>query len=181
MVFLLCQLTFNSSVKRSILFLPLRPTLTILSSLSFSSKCNAESIALPSLPFPVPKKVPHTVSVHGLTLEDPYHWMRDINDPDFLDHLKKENFYAQAFMSDTKNLQHTLVSEMKSRMSTMVSTPPERLGPWFMHFTIFCSSFAIFFVWNIYDFVVYWNFSLFILWLVIGRYRRGWLFSSLLR
>ncbi|GLT27536.1 hypothetical protein SLA2020_025230 [Shorea laevis] len=129
-VFLLGELTFNSSVKRSFLFLPFRPTLTIFSSLSFSSKCNAESIALPSLPFPIPKMVPHTVSVHGLTLEDPYHWMRDIDDPDFLDHLRKENFYAQAFMSDTKNLQHTLVSEMKSRMSTMVSTPPERWGPW---------------------------------------------------
>jgi hypothetical protein len=34
------------------------------------------------LPPPMPKKVPFTVSAHGRSWSDPYHWMRDTSDPD---------------------------------------------------------------------------------------------------
>lgn len=56
--------------------------------------------------------------------------MSNTNDPDLSDHLNQENSYTEAFMADTHNLQRTLFSEMKSRMPTTVSTPPERWGPW---------------------------------------------------
>ncbi|KAK8604288.1 hypothetical protein V6N13_099235 [Hibiscus sabdariffa] len=105
---------------------------TLIPSLSssFSSLCRAEPISVPSHIPPVPKSVPFTVSLHGHSLQDPYHWMRNTNDPDFLNHLNQENSYAQAFMADTQSLQRTLVAEMKSRMPPKVSTPVERFGPW---------------------------------------------------
>ncbi|XWS64154.1 hypothetical protein CRYUN_Cryun06bG0162200 [Craigia yunnanensis] len=100
------------------------------SSSSLSSKCRAEPISVPSQLPPVPKTVPFTVSLHGHSWQDPYHWMRNINDPDFLNYLNLENSYAEAFMADTQTLQQTLVTEMKNRMPSKVSTPFERFGPW---------------------------------------------------
>lgn len=96
----------------------------------FSSRCRGHPLTLPSQSPPSPKKVPFTVSVHGKSWQDPYHWMLNTEDPDLLDHLNHENTYAQAFMDDTLTLQSTLSSEMRSRISTTISTPPERWGPW---------------------------------------------------
>uniref|UniRef100_F6HGE8 Prolyl endopeptidase n=1 Tax=Vitis vinifera TaxID=29760 RepID=F6HGE8_VITVI len=79
---------------------------------------------------PVPKKVPFTVSAHGTSWQDPYHWMSNTADPDLSAYLRHENSYAEAFMADTLNLQRTLFSEMNSRMPTNISTPTERWGPW---------------------------------------------------
>lgn len=87
-----------------------------------------------SQPPPIAKKVPFTLSAHGLTWQDPYYWMRNTNDPDFIDYLNQENSYAQAFMADTENLRRTLFSQMKNRMPARISTPPERWGPWFVRF-----------------------------------------------
>lgn len=56
--------------------------------------------------------------------------MRNAKDPDFVDYLNQENSYAQAFMADTQNLQRTLLEEMKNRLPTQISTPPERWGHW---------------------------------------------------
>ncbi|XP_044491388.1 protease 2 isoform X2 [Mangifera indica] len=83
-----------------------------------------------SQPPPLAKKVPFTLSAPGLTWQDPYYWMRNTNDPDFIDYLNQENSYAQAFMADTENLRRTLFSQMKNRMPARISTPPERWGPW---------------------------------------------------
>ncbi|XP_052198728.1 uncharacterized protein LOC127805924 isoform X1 [Diospyros lotus] len=77
-----------------------------------------------------PKKVPFTVSVHGRTWEDPYHWMRNTDDHDFVDYLRQENSYAEAFMADTRKMQDALFSEMTNRMPAKISTPTERWGPW---------------------------------------------------
>ncbi|KAI9105104.1 hypothetical protein K1719_022820 [Acacia pycnantha] len=102
----------------------------------FSSRCRRNPFTLPSQSPPSPKKVPFTVSVHGKTWQDPYHWMSNTEDPDLLDHLNHENTYAQAFMADTLNLQSILSSEMRSRIPTSISTPPERWGPCLVHFPI---------------------------------------------
>ncbi|OMO72167.1 hypothetical protein COLO4_27799 [Corchorus olitorius] len=90
----------------------------------------AESISAPSQLPPIPKQVPFTVSLHGHTWQDPYCWMRNTDDPDFLNYLTQENSYARDFMADTQSLQRTLVTEMKSRMPSSVYTPVERYGPW---------------------------------------------------
>ncbi|XP_042502302.1 protease 2 isoform X2 [Macadamia integrifolia] len=101
----------------------------------FSSTCNAKvpSFTSPETLPPVPKKIPFTVSAHGRTWEDPYHWMSNSDDPDLLNYLNQENLYAEAFMADTENLQRELLLEMQSRMTPKISTPPERWGPWFYY------------------------------------------------
>ncbi|XVE74405.1 hypothetical protein DITRI_Ditri12bG0014300 [Diplodiscus trichospermus] len=127
----LSRLLSNTSLKKPSFFhsFTLIPSLSSSSS-SFSSKCRAEPVSVPSQLPPVSKKIPFTVSLHGHSWHDPYHWMHNINDPDFLNHLSHENSYAQAFMADTQPLQRTLVTEMKNRMPSKVSTPVERFGPW---------------------------------------------------
>ncbi|XP_050223257.1 uncharacterized protein LOC126673230 [Mercurialis annua] len=110
-------------------------TIPIIPSSPFSSKCNkhhppSPSPSPPQPPPPLPKKIPLTLSAHGTTWQDPYHWMKNTNDPDFINYLHQENSYAQAFMADTQHLQQTLVTEMKNRLPVNVSTPPHRWGPW---------------------------------------------------
>ncbi|KAJ4747567.1 Prolyl oligopeptidase family protein [Rhynchospora pubera] len=90
------------------------------------------SLNPPSLHHPPepPKKVPHTVSAHGRSWDDPYHWMRNTDDQDFLHYLKRENDYAEAYMADTCGLRRRLIAEMKGRMPATVATPPEPWGTW---------------------------------------------------
>lgn len=104
------------------------------SSSLFSSLCRGHPFSPPPQAPPVPKKVPFTVTAHGRTWQDPFHWMSNTNDPDLSEYLSQENSYSEAFMADTHFLQCTLFSEMKSRMPATISTPPERWGPWFVHF-----------------------------------------------
>uniref|UniRef100_A0A0R0KWG6 Prolyl endopeptidase n=1 Tax=Glycine max TaxID=3847 RepID=A0A0R0KWG6_SOYBN len=108
-----------------------RTIITFTPSSSFSSACRRRnpSPAPPQAP-PSPKKVPFTVSVHGKKWQDPYHWMSNTDDPNLLDHLNRENSYADAFMADTVELRSVLSSEMKARLPPTVLTPPERWGPW---------------------------------------------------
>lgn len=69
-------------------------------------------------------------TAHGVCWEDPYHWMSNIHDPDFINYIHLENNYCEAFMADTHKLQSTLFSEMINRLPNQISTPPERWGPW---------------------------------------------------
>ncbi|KAL5759311.1 hypothetical protein ACOSQ2_018149 [Xanthoceras sorbifolium] len=108
----------------------LRLSFKLIPAISSSSLCRLHTFTSPQQPPPVPKKVPFTVSAHGITWQDPYHWMNNTDHPDFINYLHQENSYAHAFMADTRNLQRTLFSEMKSRMPTKISTPPELWGPW---------------------------------------------------
>ncbi|PSR88196.1 Protease [Actinidia chinensis var. chinensis] len=125
------------TIKKTTLYLTFRlfPNTSFSSYSLFSSLCRRfHPISSPSQNQtqkpPSPKKVPFTVSVLGRTWEDPYHWMRNTNDPDFIEYLSQENSYAEEFMADTQKIRRTLFSEMKSRMPAEVSTPPERWGPW---------------------------------------------------
>ncbi|KAH9707826.1 prolyl oligopeptidase family protein [Citrus sinensis] len=113
------------------LIIPRTCRLELLPAISSAlNRAGAHTLASSSPPPPVPKKIPYEASAHGLTWQDPYHWMKNTNDPDFINYLNHENSYAQAFMSDTQTLQRTLFSEMKNRMPSNISTPPERWGPW---------------------------------------------------
>ncbi|XP_057543119.1 uncharacterized protein LOC130821389 [Amaranthus tricolor] len=97
----------------------------------FSTSCARKPIfSYPSIDPPLPKKTHFKVTAHGRTWDDPFHWMSNINDPDFVSYLNQENSYAETFMADTRNLQRELFLEMNSRIPSKISTPPERWGPW---------------------------------------------------
>ncbi|OAY69534.1 Protease 2 [Ananas comosus] len=110
----------------------LSPLILLSSSSTYSSSCNkARALLSPSLRSPpTPKKIPFTVAAHGRTWDDPYHWMRNTDDPDLRDHLDRENAYADAFMAEACGLRRQLAAEMRARVPATVATPPERWGPW---------------------------------------------------
>ncbi|XP_071705772.1 uncharacterized protein [Rutidosis leptorrhynchoides] len=96
-----------------------------------SSLCHKTNppLSSPKSP-PVAKKVPFKITTHGVSREDPYHWMSNTHDPDFISYIQSENNYTEAFMADTHNLQRTLFTEMINRIPDKISTPPEVWGPW---------------------------------------------------
>ncbi|KAL8157380.1 hypothetical protein AgCh_002179 [Apium graveolens] len=60
--------------------------------------------------------------------------MQQKHDPDFIKYLDQENAYADAFMDDTKNLQHVFYSEMTSKKpSCKFTSRPPLCGPWYYY------------------------------------------------
>ena len=90
----------------------------------------------PALPAaPVAEKRPHEMTLHGETLSDPYHWLKDesyptIDDKDVLDYVKAENAYFDAAMKPHAALVETLFQEMKGRIKEADSSVPQKDGDW---------------------------------------------------
>ena len=85
---------------------------------------------------PLAEQRPHSVTHHGVTLEDPWHWLRDpgyptVEDPDILRHLKAENAYFEAAMEPHRVLVETIFEEIKGRQQPDLSSVPWRRGGWF--------------------------------------------------
>ncbi len=84
---------------------------------------------------PVAEKRPHSFTHHGITIEDPWHWLKDqsypkIDDEDVLAYLKEENAYFEAHMKAQKPLVDELFEEMKGRIKENDSTVPQKDGDW---------------------------------------------------
>src|ERR1700722_19197952 len=50
---------------------------------------------------PIARRDPTPTTLHGVTLQDDYRWMRDKDSPELLAHLNAENAYTAAFMAPT--------------------------------------------------------------------------------
>ncbi|MPZ09673.1 MAG: prolyl oligopeptidase family serine peptidase [Kiloniellaceae bacterium] len=92
----------------------------------------------PTRPPLAPRK-PTRVTLHGVTREDPYAWLRADNwrdvmrDPAVLDaeiraYLEAENVYTEAAMAPTATLQQQLFAEMKGRIKEDDSSVPSPDG-----------------------------------------------------
>jgi oligopeptidase B len=84
---------------------------------------------------PVAKPIPHSFTRHGITVEDPYAWLRDagypdVKDEDILAYLKAENAYFEAAMQPHRDLVDTIVAEMKGRIKDDDSSVPQKDGDW---------------------------------------------------
>ena len=84
---------------------------------------------------PVAEKRAHSFTHHGITIEDPYHWLKDqsyptVDDKDVLDHLKAENAWFEARMKPQAKLVDSLFEEMKARLKEDESTVPQKDGDW---------------------------------------------------
>src|SRR5256714_1730061 len=77
---------------------------------------------------PVAKKIPHTTTVHGVTLRDDYFWMRDKKNPEVISYLEAENAYTAAVMKPTEALQGKLYKELLSRIKETDTNVPYRMG-----------------------------------------------------
>ena len=82
------------------------------------------------LPPTAPRK-PSPTTIHGVTLQDDYAWMRDKTSPELLAHLEAENRYTAAVMAPTQPLQAALYAEMLSHIKETDESVPVRDGAWF--------------------------------------------------
>src|SRR3954468_21468356 len=78
---------------------------------------------------------PHTNSAHGVSWDDPYHWLRDpkypeVDDPEVLEYLKAENAYFEGWKAQHQGLIDQLFDEMKGRIKEDESSVPVRDGEW---------------------------------------------------
>ena len=86
-------------------------------------------------PPPVAEQRPYSFERHGVTIQDPYHWLKDdgyptVDDPDVLAYLRAENAYFEAAMAPHRPLIDTLVAEMRGRIQEDDSSVPARDGDW---------------------------------------------------
>ena len=86
-------------------------------------------------PPPSAPQKPHIHSAHGVSWDDPWHWLRDpkypaVEDPEVLDYLKAENAYFEAAMAPHQGLVEQLFEEMKGRIKEDDSSVPVRDGEW---------------------------------------------------
>jgi oligopeptidase B len=82
---------------------------------------------------PIAEKRPHQYTVHGVTITDDYHWLRDqgypkIENKEILAHLEKENAYFEAQMKPQEKLVETIFQEMKGRIKEDDSSVPQKDG-----------------------------------------------------
>ena len=79
------------------------------------------------------KKIPHQISFHGRTWEDPYFWLRERENPEVFEYLNAENAYTEAVMKDTAPLQEKLYQEMLARIQETDLSVPVRRGDYFYY------------------------------------------------
>jgi oligopeptidase B len=84
---------------------------------------------------PSAEQRPHHYTRHGVTIEDPWAWLRDENYPDVQDedvlaYLEAENEYFEAAMAPHKALTDELFEEMKGRIKEDDSSVPMKDGDW---------------------------------------------------
>src|SRR5215204_237334 len=78
---------------------------------------------------------PYRYERHGVSVDDPWAWLRDkdypnVQDQEVLDYLKAENAYFEAAMEPHKALTDQLFEEMKGRIKEDDSSVPVKDGDW---------------------------------------------------
>ncbi|KAG2608721.1 protease 2 [Panicum virgatum] len=98
---------------------------------SLAHSYSSMSMAAP----PVAKKVPRELVDHGDVRVDNYYWLRDDSrsDPDVLAHLRAENDYTTAVMSDVKQLEDEIYAEIRGRIKEDDIDAPLRKGQYYYY------------------------------------------------
>ena len=77
---------------------------------------------------PVARKDPHSLPLHGQTLQDDYAWLREKESPETLAYLTAENAFTAAVMEPLQPLMDTLYAEMLSHIQQTDISVPYRDG-----------------------------------------------------
>ena len=85
---------------------------------------------------PIAGQRPHSFTHHGITIEDPWHWLRDpgyptVEDADVLAYLTAENKYFEDWMSPHQELTDTVFEEIKARQQPDLSSVPWKRDNWY--------------------------------------------------
>lgn len=80
-------------------------------------------------------KRPHSMTIHGHTRIDNYHWLRDDTrtNPEVLAHLEAENEAFDEAMAHTTGLQETLYEEMTARLDPSESSVPYKVDEYWYY------------------------------------------------
>ena len=81
-------------------------------------------------PRPVAPQRAHTWHRPTGDVDDPYAWMRDVDDPALLDHLRAENAAAEQFFAPHADMIETIYGEIRSRVQETDMSTPVEFGPW---------------------------------------------------
>jgi oligopeptidase B len=84
-------------------------------------------------PPPRAARIPHETTRHAITLDDPYHWLKDpgypeVTDEAILAYLREENAYFEAAMAPRADLVEAIFQEMKGRMKEDEASVPRKDG-----------------------------------------------------
>jgi oligopeptidase B len=84
---------------------------------------------------PSAEQRPYSYERHGVRIDDPWHWLRDlkypnVDDPDVLAYLQAENAYFESWKGQHQPLLDQLFEEMKGRIKEDDSSVPIRDGDW---------------------------------------------------
>jgi len=82
---------------------------------------------------PIAGRIEHKTEYHGVTLSDPYAWLRDasypqVDDTKVLDYLNAENAYFAAMMAPHQSMIDTIHAELKGRVKEDDASVPQRDG-----------------------------------------------------
>jgi len=111
---------------------------TLMIALAAPVQAQKDTMTDPIKP-PVAQQRPHEYTRHGVTIQDPYAWLKDesypeVDDPDVLDYVKAENAYFEAQMKPREALVETIFQEMKGRIKEDDSSVPQKDGDWLYWF-----------------------------------------------
>lgn len=85
----------------------------------------------PDLAAPAAPRRPHAVTrADGTVVDDPWHWLRDREDPAVRAHLEVENAYAAALLAPQADLVEALFEGIRGRVEETDASVPVLDGPW---------------------------------------------------
>ena len=93
-------------------FLPPGPAAALL----LFAGCLAMKQPIAHLQPPEPSEFPVKHKHHGIVRVDPWHWLRERDDPRVLEHLHAENAWTESVMAGTSSLQEKLFAELVGRI-----------------------------------------------------------------
>ncbi len=93
----------------------------------------AAAVPRPVPPPPAPERRPTVLSHHGHQRTDPWHWLRQIDDPAVMAHLEAENAYTRAALRRLSGLRRTVYAELRARIHETDISVPVRRGPWWYY------------------------------------------------
>ncbi|GAB2521529.1 S9 family peptidase [Paramicrobacterium agarici] len=75
----------------------------------------------------------HVRTHHGDSVNDPYHWLSDKDDPEVLDYLNHENAFADSSVEHLAPLRQRLFDEIKAHTQETDLSVPVREGDWWYY------------------------------------------------
>ncbi|MEC9390525.1 MAG: S9 family peptidase [Myxococcota bacterium] len=85
------------------------------------------------MPAPLAAEQPHTHTEHGVERPDPYHWLRERENPEVIAYLEAENDYAAAQTGHLEGFRKQLFDEIVGRIQETDLSVPVKDGPYWYY------------------------------------------------